>query len=82
MLYPLRTISLSACLIAAVLGLSCQQAAAGFAFNPAFGSNSANAGSWSAATSASNWPNPTMRVARSGSFCTEAKLMKPECFDA
>jgi outer membrane immunogenic protein len=48
LLYSLRTISISACLTAAVLGLSGQPAAAGkFVIpNPAFGSNAANATSW------------------------------------
>ena len=56
MLYPLRTISLSACLIAAVLGLSCQQAAAGIGIFPAVGSNAANARSWLAGAHAGyNW---------------------------
>jgi outer membrane immunogenic protein len=55
-LYPLRTISLSACLMAAVLGLSGQQAEAGKGISPAFGSNAANASSWLAGAHAGyNW---------------------------
>ena len=58
MIYRLRTISLSVCFMAAVLALSCRQAAAGFlpAANPAFGSNTANASSWLAGAHAGyNW---------------------------
>jgi len=55
-LYPLRAIFLSACLIAAVLGLSFKPAAAGLNINPAFGSNAANARSWLAGAHAGyNW---------------------------
>lgn len=51
MFYPLRTISLTACLMAAALTFSGKEAGAGFAAppplpNPAFGSNAANASSW------------------------------------
>ncbi len=59
MFYPLRTISLSACLLAALFMFSCEEAAAGLAItpaNPAFGSNSANASSWLAGAHAGyNW---------------------------
>ncbi|HTE92473.1 MAG TPA: outer membrane beta-barrel protein [Bradyrhizobium sp.] len=58
MIYRLRTISLSACLMAAVLALTCKDAAAGFGppANPAFGSNAANASSWLAGAHAGyNW---------------------------
>ena len=61
MIYPLRTISLSACLLAAVLVLPAKEAAAGFIIvappaNPAFGANSANASSWLAGAHAGyNW---------------------------
>ena len=57
MIYRLRTISLSTCFMAAVLALSCEEAAAGFiAANPAFGSNAANASSWLAGAHAGyNW---------------------------
>ena len=58
MIYRLRTISLSVCFMAAVLALSCKQAAAGFVTpaNPAFGSNAANASSWLAGGHAGyNW---------------------------
>jgi outer membrane immunogenic protein len=62
--YPLRTISRSACLIAAVLVLSGKEAAAGLAVltpNPAFGSNSANASSWLAGAHAGyNWQQGAM----------------------
>jgi outer membrane immunogenic protein len=66
LLYPLRTISLSACLMAAVLALSCKQAAAGNFIpipteNPAFGSNAANASSWLAGAHAGyNWQQGAM----------------------
>ena len=58
MIYRLRTISLSICFMAAVLALSCKDAAAGFVTpaNPAFGSNAANASSWLAGAHAGyNW---------------------------
>ena len=58
MIYRLRTISLSVCFMAAVLALSCKDAAAGFVTpaNPAFGSNTANASSWLAGAHAGyNW---------------------------
>jgi len=57
LIYRLRTISLSICFMAAVLALSCKQAAAGFiAANPAFGANAANASSWLAGAHAGyNW---------------------------
>jgi outer membrane immunogenic protein len=58
LIYRLRTISLSACLMAAVLALTCKDAAAGFGppANPAFGSNAANASSWLAGAHAGyNW---------------------------
>jgi outer membrane immunogenic protein len=62
--YPLRTISLSACLMAAALVLSGKEAAAGIAAlppNPAFGSNSANASSWLAGAHAGyNWQQGAM----------------------
>jgi len=62
--YPLRTISLSACLMAAALVLSGKEAAAGIALllpNPAFGSNSANASSWLAGAHAGyNWQQGAM----------------------
>jgi outer membrane immunogenic protein len=65
-LYPLRTISLSVCLMATLL-LFCKEAAAGFAFppppppNPAFGQNSANASSWLAGAHAGyNWQQGAM----------------------
>jgi outer membrane immunogenic protein len=57
-LYSLRTIFVSACLMAAVLGLSGQPAAAGKSIVPvpAFGSNTANASSWLAGAHAGyNW---------------------------
>lgn len=63
MLYRLQTICLSACLMAATLALSCNEAAAGNIIvppppppNPAFGANSANASSWLAGAHAGyNW---------------------------
>jgi outer membrane immunogenic protein len=58
LIYRLRTISLSVCFMAAVLALSCKDAAAGFVTpaNPAFGSNAANASSWLAGAHAGyNW---------------------------
>ena len=59
MLYPLRTMSLSACLIAAVLMLSFKPAVAGTGPappSPAFGSNAATASSWLAGAHAGyNW---------------------------
>jgi outer membrane immunogenic protein len=62
--YPLRTISLSAWLMAAVLVSSGKEAAAGLAVltpNPAFGSNSANASSWLAGAHAGyNWQQGAM----------------------
>jgi outer membrane immunogenic protein len=61
--YLLRTISISACLMAAVLGLSGQPAAAGkfVVPNPAFGSNGANASSWVAGAHAGyNWQQGAM----------------------
>jgi outer membrane immunogenic protein len=61
LLYSLRTIFVSACLMAAVLMLPCQQAAAGLALNPAFGSNTANASSWLAGAHAGyNWQQGTI----------------------
>jgi outer membrane immunogenic protein len=60
-LYPLRTIFLSACLMAAVLGLSGQPAAAGQVISPALGSNAANASSWLAGAHAGyNWQQGSM----------------------
>jgi outer membrane immunogenic protein len=64
-LYPLRTISLSVCLMATLL-LFCKEAAAGFALpppppNPAFGQNAANASSWLAGAHAGyNWQQGAM----------------------
>jgi outer membrane immunogenic protein len=62
--YPLRTISVSACLMVAALALSCKEAAAGLSItlpNPAFGSNAANASSWLAGAHAGyNWQQGTM----------------------
>jgi len=59
LIYRLRTISLSACFMAAILAVSCKEAAAGFFVppaNPAFGSNAANASSWLAGAHAGyNW---------------------------
>jgi outer membrane immunogenic protein len=63
MLFPLRTISLSACLMAAVLVLLCKQADAGFVVPapPAFGSNAGNASSWLAGGHAGyNWQQGAM----------------------
>jgi outer membrane immunogenic protein len=61
LLYSLRTISVSACLMAAALMLPCQQAAAGLAAIPAFGSNAANASSWLAGAHAGyNWQQGTI----------------------
>lgn len=58
MLYSLRTICVSACLVAAVLGSLGRPAAAGkfVVPNPIFGSNAANASSWVAGAHAGyNW---------------------------
>jgi outer membrane immunogenic protein len=57
LIYRLRTISLSVCFMAAMLALSCKQAAAGFVTpNLAFGANAANASSWLAGAHAGyNW---------------------------
>jgi outer membrane immunogenic protein len=64
LLYSLRTISVSACLMAAALMLPCQQAAAGLPAIPAipaFGSNAANASSWLAGAHAGyNWQQGTV----------------------
>jgi outer membrane immunogenic protein len=63
LLYSLRTISVSACLMAAVLMFPCEQAAAGLPapLNPAFGSNAANASSWLAGAHAGyNWQQGTL----------------------
>jgi outer membrane immunogenic protein len=63
LLYSLRTIFVSACLIATALMLPCQQAAAGLPapVNPAFGSNTANASSWLAGAHAGyNWQQGTL----------------------
>ena len=63
MLRPKGPISLSACLIAALLVLSCRLAAAGNFLNPnpAFGSNAANASSWVAGAHAGyNWQQGAM----------------------
>jgi outer membrane immunogenic protein len=62
-LCSLRTIFVSACLMAAALGLSGQPAAAGKSVLPipAFGSNSANASSWLAGAHAGyNWQQGSM----------------------
>jgi outer membrane immunogenic protein len=59
--YSLRTIFVSACLMTAALMLPSQQAAAGIALNPAFGSNAANASSWLAGAHAGyNWQQGTV----------------------
>jgi outer membrane immunogenic protein len=65
--YPLRTISLTACLMAAALALSGKEAAAGAPApppplpNPAFGSNAANASSWVGGGHAGyNWQQGTL----------------------
>src|SRR5450432_48424 len=56
MLYSLRTIFASACLMAAALVLSSQQASAGLNPNPVFGSNAASATGWLAGGHAGyNW---------------------------
>jgi outer membrane immunogenic protein len=64
LLYSLRMIFVSACLMAAALMLPCQQAAAGIGpapLNPAFGSNAANASSWLAGAHAGyNWQQGTL----------------------
>jgi outer membrane immunogenic protein len=61
LLYSLRTISVSASLMAAALMLPCQQAAAGLAAVPVFGSNAANASSWLAGAHAGyNWQQGTI----------------------
>lgn len=67
MFYPLRTISLTACLMAAALALSGKEAAAGAPApppplpNPAFGSNAANATSWVGGGHAGyNWQQGTL----------------------
>jgi outer membrane immunogenic protein len=60
LLFPLRKIFIPACLAAAMLAVSCMEAAAGKIIivppNPAFGANSANATSWVAGAHAGyNW---------------------------